>query len=111
MNNTFFLDHYGKRWFALEFTDAKDIDFMLNNRPWYVHRQIFHLEPWTTQFNDLNAITKLLVWAHLPCVPVQYKEASIIKTIAQPLRDILLVDDVTLNLNGLFFKVLVEVDL
>lgn len=42
---------------------------------------------------------------------VQYKEAGIIKTIAQLLGDILLVDDVSINLNGLFFEVLVEVDL
>lgn len=39
------------------------------------------------------------------------KEDKIIKTITQPLGVILRVLEVTLNLNGLFVKVLVEVDL
>ncbi|KAM1165472.1 hypothetical protein ACFX2I_024771 [Malus domestica] len=59
----------------------------------------------------MDVIGELVLWARLPKLPLQYKEDKIIKTIAQPLGDIIRVDDVTLNLNGLFVKVLVKVDL
>lgn len=36
VNNTFYLDHFGRKWFALEFTDEDDLKFVLKNRPWYV---------------------------------------------------------------------------
>lgn len=57
------------------------------------------------------AINKMVVWARLPCVLVQHKEVVIIKVIAQPLCDIIRVDEVTLGLSGLSVKVFVEVDL
>ncbi|KAM1717240.1 hypothetical protein ACFX11_025100 [Malus domestica] len=41
----------------------------------------------------------------------KYKEDRIIKVISQPLGNVLKVDDVTLSFNGVFVKVLVEVDL
>ncbi|TQE11821.1 hypothetical protein C1H46_002663 [Malus baccata] len=60
---------------------------------------------------DMVAINKMVVWTKLPCVLVQYKEVVIIKVIAQPLCDIIRVDEVTLGLSGLFMKVFIEVDL
>lgn len=44
VKNTFYLDHCGRKWFALEFTDEDDLNFILNNRSWYVRGHIFHLE-------------------------------------------------------------------
>lgn len=41
---TFYLDHYGMKWFALEFTDNVDLEYVFNNHPRYVYGQIFHLE-------------------------------------------------------------------
>lgn len=75
------LHHFGRKWFALEFTDEDDLKFVLKNQPWYVRGQIFHLERWTTNFKNTDVITKLVVWAHLPCVLVQYKEEKIMKDI------------------------------
>lgn len=31
--NKFYLDHYGKRWFALEFSNADDLDFVFSSKP------------------------------------------------------------------------------
>ncbi|KAM1349446.1 hypothetical protein TB1_003563 [Malus domestica] len=44
VKNTFYLDHFGRKWFALEFTDEDDLKFVLKNRPWYMRGQNFHLE-------------------------------------------------------------------
>lgn len=79
VKNTFYLDHCGRKWFPLEFTDEDDLKFVLNNRSWYVRVQIFHLEQWTKNFKDTVIITKLVVWSRIPRVPVQYKEDKIIK--------------------------------
>ncbi|KAB2603380.1 hypothetical protein D8674_004385 [Pyrus ussuriensis x Pyrus communis] len=73
--------------------------------------QIFHLERWTTNFKNTDVITKLVVWAHLPRVSVQYKEEKIIKDITWPIGRVIKVDELTFGLNGLFVKVLLEVDL
>lgn len=80
-------------------------------QPWYVCGNIFHLKWWTINVNDTDVITKLEVWARLPLVPVQYNEKKIIKDITQPLGHVIRVDEMTLELNGLFVKVLLEVDL
>lgn len=77
VKHTFYLDHYGRKWLALEFTGVCS-----NNRPWYVRGQIFYLERWTPNFSYLYTIDKLVVWARLPRLPVRYKEENIIKVIA-----------------------------
>ncbi|KAM1284653.1 hypothetical protein ACFX15_027057 [Malus domestica] len=69
VKHTFYLDHYGRKWLALEFTGVCS-----NNRPWP------------------------------PRLPVRYKEENIIKVIAQPLSDIIKVDEIPLVLNGVFVK-------
>lgn len=92
MKNTFYLDHFGKRWFVVEFTDEDDLLYVMKNKPWYVKGQIFHLEKWTTGFKDSDVITKLVVWARLPRVPVQYKEDNIIKDITQSIGWVFKVD-------------------
>ncbi|KAB2631073.1 hypothetical protein D8674_008592 [Pyrus ussuriensis x Pyrus communis] len=33
--NTFYLDHFGRKWFALEFIDEDNLKYVLNNRPCY----------------------------------------------------------------------------
>ncbi|KAM1445401.1 hypothetical protein ACFX2I_041437 [Malus domestica] len=47
----------------------------------------------TTNFKDTDVITKLVVWAHLPRVPVQYKKKNIIKDITQPIGRVIRVDE------------------
>ncbi|TQE10881.1 hypothetical protein C1H46_003454 [Malus baccata] len=32
----FFLDHYGRNWYMIEFTSEEDVDVVLEGRPWYV---------------------------------------------------------------------------
>lgn len=54
---------------------------VFSKRPWYVRGQVFHYERWMTQFNDMDAISKLVLWARLLRLLVQYKD-KIIKTIA-----------------------------
>ncbi|KAB2631053.1 hypothetical protein D8674_008572 [Pyrus ussuriensis x Pyrus communis] len=54
--NTFYLDHFGRKWFALEFTDEDDLKYVLNNRP----------------YGGLGD-------------SVQYKEKQIIRDITQPI--------------------------
>lgn len=66
---------------------------------------------WSINFKDTDVITKLVIWARRPMVPVQFKEKNIMKDITQPIGRVLRVDEVTLHLNGLFVKVLLKVDL
>ncbi|KAB2615138.1 hypothetical protein D8674_021726 [Pyrus ussuriensis x Pyrus communis] len=60
------------------------MEFVLDNRPWYVKGQIFHLEKWTTFFRDMETISTLRVWVRIPRLSVQYRDAEILEVIMQP---------------------------
>ncbi|KAM1281370.1 hypothetical protein ACFX15_021544 [Malus domestica] len=112
VKNPFYLDHFGHRWYAIEFTNEKEIEFALDNRPWYVRGQIFHMERWNVHFKDTNFISNLRVWIRIPRVPVKYRDAKILEVITQPVGNFISVDETTLLvLHGLFVRVLLEVDL
>lgn len=59
----------------------------------------------------MDTTNKLIVWARLPRLPVRCKDENINKVIAQPSGDIIKVNEIRLGLNGVLFKVLLEVDL
>ncbi|KAM2122748.1 hypothetical protein ACFX1Q_020386 [Malus domestica] len=110
VKNPFYLDHFGHRWYAIEFTDEDELEFALNNRPWYVRGKIFHMERWHVHFQDRDFISNLRVWLRIPRVPVQYRDAEILEVITQPIGNFIRADETTLSgLNGLFMKVLLEV--
>lgn len=109
--NPFYLDHFGHRWYAIEFTDEEELEFALDNRPWYVRGQIFHMERWNIHFWDIEFISNVRVWLRIPRVPVQYRDAEILEVITPP-GNFIRVDETTMyGLNGLFVRVLLEVDL
>lgn len=51
VKNLFYLDHFGHHWYDVEFIEQEEIEYVLDNRPWFVRGQIFHLEKWTTFFS------------------------------------------------------------
>ncbi|KAM1672802.1 hypothetical protein ACFX11_041261 [Malus domestica] len=36
VKNPFYLDHFGHHWYAVEFSDQEELEYVLDNRPWYV---------------------------------------------------------------------------
>ncbi|KAM1794257.1 hypothetical protein ACFX11_034752 [Malus domestica] len=74
------------RWYAIEFTDEEELEFALDNRPG--------------------------VWISISRVPVQYRDAEILEAITQLVDTFVHTDETSLSgLNGLFVRVLMEVDL
>ncbi|KAB2602876.1 hypothetical protein D8674_003881 [Pyrus ussuriensis x Pyrus communis] len=59
VKKTLFANHFGNKWFALQFTDEDEVDYVLDNRHWYVKWQIFHLERWTKQLRESDQIIYL----------------------------------------------------
>lgn len=55
VKNPFYLDHFGHKWYAIEFTNEEELEFALDNRPWYVRGQIFHMERWNAHFRDTTS--------------------------------------------------------
>ncbi|KAB2635652.1 hypothetical protein D8674_026186 [Pyrus ussuriensis x Pyrus communis] len=112
IKNPFYLDHFGHKWYAIEFTDEEELEFALDNSPWYVRGQIFHMEMWNVHFKNTDFISNLRVWIRIPQVPVQYRDAEILDVITQLMGTFVRADETTLSgLNGLFVRVLLEVDL
>ncbi|KAK9912598.1 hypothetical protein M0R45_036455 [Rubus argutus] len=59
----FSIDHVGYGWFKVAFTVEEDLQFVLDNRPWFVQGQIFHLQRWFPTFDPAKTtIDHLLVW-------------------------------------------------
>ncbi|KAM2999012.1 hypothetical protein FF2_040599 [Malus domestica] len=85
VKNPFYLDHFGHHWYAVEFSDQEELEYVLDNRPWYVQ---------------------------IPRLSVQYRDAEILEVIMQPVGTFIRADENSLSgLNGLFVRVLLEVDL
>lgn len=84
---------------------------MLNNCPWYLRGQNFHLERWIEEFRECNRISLLTLWVQIPRLPVQFREPFIIKNITQPIGWLVRVDDGSINaLNSMSIRVLMEID-
>ncbi|KAB2622466.1 hypothetical protein D8674_024648 [Pyrus ussuriensis x Pyrus communis] len=60
VKNTFFVDHFGNKWFIMQFTNEDEIDYVLENRSWYVKR-------------ESDQITYLRVWFKIPRIPMQFR--------------------------------------
>lgn len=84
---------------------------MLEERPWFVRGQLFHLQRWTKDFRESDPISYLRVGVKIPRIPMQYRELNIWKTIAKPIDDLVMLDDPCINsLNGMAIRVLTEMD-
>ncbi|KAB2602742.1 hypothetical protein D8674_003747 [Pyrus ussuriensis x Pyrus communis] len=109
IQGNFFLDHFSRHWFMIEFTNKEDVAVVLEGRPWYVKGQIFHVEKWTPNFCDLDEIHTIKPWIRVPRLAIQFKEAKIVKNLVEVIGKVIKVDKVTLHgLNGLFVLVLME---
>lgn len=106
------LNHFGHHWYAVEFTNDEELEFVLDNHPWYVRGQMFPSGMWTTHFCDVDLISNLRIWVRIPRLPVQYRGAEILEVITQPICTFVRADQNSLSgLNGLFVRALLEVDL
>ncbi|KAB2596570.1 Cleavage and polyadenylation specificity factor subunit 1 [Pyrus ussuriensis x Pyrus communis] len=80
--------------------------------PWYLKGQIFHMEMWNVHFRDIDFISNLKVWLRIPRVPVQYRDTEILEIITQHVGNFIRADKTTMSgLNGMFVRVLLEMDL
>ncbi|KAM1316013.1 hypothetical protein ACFX10_019530 [Malus domestica] len=96
----------------VEFTDQEELEYVIDNRPWNVQGQIFHLEMWTTFFCDVEMISNHRVWVCISRLSVQYWDAEILEVIMQLVGTFIRTDENSLlGLNGLFVRVLLEMDL
>lgn len=74
----------GYGWFKVAFTDEEDLLFVMQNRPWFVQGQIFHLQRWEPTFDPTTAIIDhFLVWVRLPFLPFHFWNIQTITKLAE----------------------------
>ena len=73
----------GLNWFKVKFFSIKDVEYVLNHRPWYVASQIFTLRRWEPTFHPATSIIdQLLVWVRFPFLSFHYWNEKGIKGLA-----------------------------
>ncbi|XP_062021028.1 uncharacterized protein LOC133737508 [Rosa rugosa] len=83
-------------WFSLEFTYMQDVDFVLENRPWFVKGRIFHIRKWSPSFNPReDAIETLVLWIRLPNLPLHFWSREAIQPIVQVIGRFIKLDERT----------------
>lgn len=109
----FSIDHVGYGWFKVAFTVEEDMQFVLDNRPWFVQGQIFHLQRWFPTFDPANTtIDHLLVWVRLPFLPFHFWNDQTITKLAEIIRRCNRLDTTTLESHmSLFAHACVEINL
>lgn len=50
----FYIDHFGHHCYVMVFIDQEELEFLLDNRPWYVKGSNLSVERWSTHFRDMD---------------------------------------------------------
>lgn len=75
----FSIDHMGREWFKVEFTDEVEIEYVLENRPWFVQGLIFALKRWTLEFSPFYAtVDSIVCWVRIPFLPLQFRDEAVL---------------------------------
>ncbi|KAH0988018.1 hypothetical protein GBA52_015195 [Prunus armeniaca] len=73
----------GRDWFKVKLSSEEDIDYVLENRPWFVQGHIFALKRWTLDFSPFHAsIESVVGWARIPFLPLHYRDVEVLQDLA-----------------------------
>lgn len=103
----------GKDVFLFRFRLKNDLEKALFGGPWYILDHYLMLNQWQPNFRpNQNPFNKLVVWIHLPELPVEYYDKEALFLIASKLGKPIRVDYATNHLTrARYARVCVDIDL
>ena len=100
-------------FYLIRFGLVEDLDKVMKEGLWFIGDQFLSIRPWTPNFIPVNATCKsMAVWAHLPQLPIEYYEPSVLKEIGKAVGLVLRIDAQTATESrGRYAKICVQVNL
>ncbi|GLJ23801.1 hypothetical protein SUGI_0451630 [Cryptomeria japonica] len=73
---------------------AQDIDWILENDPFFIEGKGLNISTWTPNFNPCEAsMEKTLIWIKLPSLPQEYKDSETLKQIGNHLGEFVMLEE------------------
>lgn len=100
-------------YFVAKFESRRDYKFAKFEGPWIVLGHYVIVQEWEPNFHPYkNKVKKLLVWARLPAIPIEYFEDDFLAKIGNQIGRPVRIDTTTSLVSiGKFARICVEVDL
>lgn len=100
-------------YFLAKFESLRDYEFTKFEGPWIILGHYLTMQEWKPNFHPYkNKVKKLLVWARLPALPIEYFEEAFLMKIGKQIGRPVKIDTTTsLASIGKFARICVEVDL
>ncbi|XP_031131806.1 uncharacterized protein LOC116033187 [Ipomoea triloba] len=100
-------------YYLARFENKLDYDFATFEGPWIIMDHYLVVQEWRPNFNPhSNEIEKLLVWARLPTLPIEYFEDDFLQKIGDKIGRTIKVDGTTSPVSrGKFARVCVEINI
>ncbi|XP_031131691.1 uncharacterized protein LOC116033077 [Ipomoea triloba] len=100
-------------YFVAKFESLRDYEFAKYEGPWIILGHYLTVQEWEPNFHPYkNKLSKLLVWARLPAIPIEYFEEGFLMKIGKQIGRPVKVDTTTSLVSiGKFARVCIEVDL
>ncbi|XP_031111866.1 uncharacterized protein LOC116015840 [Ipomoea triloba] len=100
-------------YFVAKFESQRDYEFAKFEGPWIILGHYLTVQEWEPNFHPYkNKLSKLLVWARFPAIPIEYFEERFLLKIGKQIGCPVKVDTTTSLVSiGKFARVCIEVDL
>lgn len=100
-------------YFLAKFESQRDYEFAKFEGPWIILGHYLTVQEWRPNFHPhKNELSKLLVWARFPAIPIEYFEEEFLVKIGKQIGRPVKVDTTTSLVSiGKFARICIEVDL
>ena len=101
-----------KDFFLVRFSPKDDYVRVLKDGPWFIGGHYLSIRKWEPNFKPATAsVSSIAVWVHLPQLPIEYYEPSVLRDIGQAIGPVLRIDAHTATeARGRFAWLCVQID-
>ena len=100
-------------FYLIKFGLVEDYEKVLKGGAWFIREHYLTIRAWEPYFKPtLAACSKVVVWACLPRLPIEFYELEVLKEIGQPIGLVLQIDaNTAASIRGRYTRLCIQVDL
>ena len=101
-----------KDFFLVRFSQKEDYEKVLKDGPWFIGEHYLSIRKWKPNLKLATvSVSSIVVWVHLPQLPIEYYEPSVLRDIGQAIGPILTIDmHIATESKGRFARICVQIN-
>lgn len=101
-----------KDFFLVRFSQKEDYEKVLKDGPWFIREHYLSIRKWKPNLKLATvSVSSIVVWVHLPQLPIEYYEPSVLRDIGQAIGPILTIDmHIATESKGRFARICVQIN-